>query len=508
MDGRKANVLDHCVARVVASHGVPTEFPREAADEALRVPRKVGARERRGRRDLRALGLVTIDGADARDFDDAVHCRRDGAEFVLTVAIADASHYVPAGSALDREAAARGNSVYFPERVYPMLPGRLSNGICSLVPGEDRLCVCCEARVGRDGRVVRHEFFEGVMRSAARLTYDAVERTLDGGESHALAPMLLLLGELCDTLRGYRLRRGGLDIDLPETVPVLRDGSPVGFEVSRRLKAHSVVEECMLVANTCAAALIRRNSLRALHRVHPDPESHKVAQLRATLGNLGIRLAERPAAPDLLRVMGRADRRGPMEGRAIKMAVLRSLSKAVYTPRPSGHFGLAYSDYTHFTSPIRRYPDLLVHRAVKSWLAGRPAADGPSVAELASIGEVCTMTEVRATRSGWDLKSMLGGVFLSSRLGEEFDAVIVGVAEYGVFVSIEPHRLEGMVHVSRLGQDYFVFDAARQVLVGRRNGRAFGVGTCLRVRLEQTNPREMKTDFSLAEAGGAGRRRG
>ncbi len=487
------DILGSCIERVVEDYDLRTEFPLAVLEEAEKVSASITSENRNGRTDLTGLDLVTIDGADARDFDDAVHCRKDGDRFVLTVAIADVSGYVEVDGALDKEAALRGNSVYFPNCVYPMLPERLSNGVCSLVPREERLALCCEACVNPSGTLNGYRFFEGVIRSAERFTYDLADDVIFGKAEHRLAPMLGCLNELCDTLLKDRLSRGGLDIDLPETVPVIKDGTPVDFKLVHRLKAHRVIEECMLIANICAADFVKTRKIRSLYRVHPNPEFDKLAQLRATLANRGINLTANPTAQDLLRAVVQAERVGPSTSRALKLTVLQSLSKAVYTPEPSGHFGLAYDNYTHFTSPIRRYPDLLVHRDIKENLHGK----SPAKRDSKGIGEHCTRTEMQADRASWGLKDMLGCVFLSSRIGDVFDAVVSSVVEFGLFVSVEPYWLDGMIRISELGKDYFIYDRNRNRLVGRRNGRVFAVGDELRVRLVRTQPEEKKTDFEL-----------
>ena len=491
---RQGNLLENCISHVVAEHGIPTDFSPEALEEADAAARDVPANAGEGRRDLTAMDLVTIDGADAKDFDDAVHCTRSGGEFILTVAIADVGHYVEEDSALDREAAERGNSAYFPGRVYPMLPPRLSEGICSLIPHRKRLALCCEARIGPDGKLRGHELFEGVIRSSERFTYDTVAEILAGRERHSLEPMLRNLDALCDVLLEDRISRGGLDIDLPETLPRIEQGYPVGFETRARLKSHRIIEECMLAANICAADFTKSRRLRSLYRVHPDLELRKVEQLRATLANRGINVVRKPTARDLIRAMRSAEQLGEMTARAFKMSVRQSLSKALYSPESAGHFGLAYENYTHFTSPIRRYPDLLVHRCIKRALRGRRP---PAVQGLKETGEHCTQTEVRADRASWDLNGMLGRFFLSTRIGQMFDGVVTSVADFGIFVEIEPYHLDGFIHISELGRGYFEFDRTRHRLVSRRGGRAFAVGDPLRVELARVLPEENKTDFKL-----------
>ncbi|MCB1749430.1 MAG: ribonuclease R [Gammaproteobacteria bacterium] len=494
------------------SHHLPCEWPADAAREAARVPQRVPPAELARRRDLRGLALVTIDGADARDFDDAVHARRTGKGFALTVAIADVAHYVRPGSALDEEARRRGTSVYFPDRVIPMLPEALSNGLCSLVPDEDRLAMVCELTITADGEVRRARFYEAVIRSHARLIYTDVQRWQDGaadalpGLDADVAANLAALYDLYASLRQAREARGALDIDTVEPrFHYDEQGKIARIEGTVRVDAHRLIEECMIAANVAAARRLERSRQAALYRVHDVPAEDKVEELGRFLGELGLggHLGQ-VATPEsyaavLAAATGRADRR------LVETVVLRSLKLAVYSAENSGHFGLALDAYTHFTSPIRRYPDLIVHRALKAVLG---SGEGPEQAHMVELAEHCSMCERRADDATRDVIGWLKCEFMQERIGEVFPAIISGVAEFGVFVELDDIFVEGLVHVTELPGDYYLYDAARHVLRGRASHREFHLGQAVEVRLARVDLDERKIDFTLADAGEGRSRRG
>lgn len=491
----------------IHSHGLPFEFSAEVMAESAALGSGVPPHAKRGREDLRQVPLVTIDGEDARDFDDAVHAERSRGGWLLRVAIADVGHYVPAGSALDREALGRGTSVYFPNRVLPMLPESLSNGLCSLNPDVDRLCIVCEMRVSPQGKVTRSRFFEGVMRSAARLTYTQVARFLETGDPAQAA----LAGELSDpirelhgvyrTLYAARERRGALDFDASE-VKIVFDGQGriADLREQRRNEAHRLIEECMIAANVEAARFLRKHRIPALFRVHGQPEEERLEQLRIFLGGFGISLpTDRPLEPrDLNAVLHRATLSD--EARLIETVVLRSLPQAVYQPDNIGHFGLALPEYSHFTSPIRRYPDLLVHRGIRHVLRGGTSAGfEPRGGEMIMLGQQCSARERRADEATRDAVSWLKCEYMQERLGEEFDAIVTGVVDFGLFVQLKGLQVDGLVHVSALGAEYYSRDRSGYRMIGSRSGRSFRLGDHLRVRLINVIVDERKIDFELAE---------
>ncbi|MEI7968277.1 MAG: ribonuclease R [Betaproteobacteria bacterium] len=482
----------------VRKHQVPHEFPPDALREADAVPQSVGRKDLRGRTDLRDLPLVTIDGATARDFDDAVFCDAQGKGFKLYVAIADVSHYVRPGDALDREGAARGNSVYFPRRVIPMLPEALSNGICSLNPGVDRLCMCCEMEIGPRGDIARYAFYPAVMHSKARLTYDEVWSALSEPASEAaqrLDPLLQglrTLERLYRTLAKARARRGAIDFETVETrMEFGEDGKIAAIHRVERNDAHRIIEECMLAANVCASDFLQSHEHPALYRVHEGPTEEKLARLREFLAEFGLQLGggDAPKAKDYAKLLSSVRDRPDVE--LLQTVMLRSLRQAVYSPEPLGHFGLAYESYTHFTSPIRRYPDLIVHRAIRSVLAGKGRISG----DLAEMGRHCSMTERRADEASRDVESWLKCYYMRDRVGEVFSGTVSGVASFGIFVALDTVYVEGMVHVSELGNDYFHFDASRHQMLGERSGQRYRLGDRLGVKLMRVDLERSRLDF-------------
>ncbi len=491
----------------IRAYELPDAWPEEMVSQALALPAGVRGADLEGREDLRGLAFVTIDGEDARDFDDAVHCGRTAGGWRIVVAIADVSAYVLPGTALDAEARLRGNSVYFPDRVVPMLPESLSNGLCSLRPHEDRLCLGCELIVTRSGRVRRSRFFEGVIRSRARLTYTEVSKALEqdgAGVRERLAdvaPMLGLLRDAYASLRCARDERGAIDLDLAETRVVLGpDGRVARLEPAERNVAHRIIEECMVAANVAAARLLERHRLPVLHRIHEGPPPDRVEELRVFLDELGLRLGggDAPEPRHFAAVVEDAASRP--DARLVQTVLLRSLSQAAYAPGNAGHFGLAHRAYVHFTSPIRRYPDVIAHRAVRHVLRrGRPGDFEPAPgSSLAAVGDHCSMTERRADDATRDAIAWLKCELMLGKLGDVFDGTITGVVAFGVFVTLDDVFVEGLVHVSALGSDYFHFDPVRHRLSGERTRRSFRLGDRMRVRVARVDPDERRVDFEPA----------
>jgi len=490
----------------IHSHGLPFEFPSDVLAEAQAYGRAIARDAIAGREDLRAMDLVTIDGEDARDFDDAVWCERSGTGWRLIVAIADVGHYVKSASPLDVEARNRGTSVYFPNRVLPMLPEALSNGLCSLVPHEDRLCLCCELRVSDDGRITRSRFFEGVMRSAARLTYHEVGAFLAQPNARHVERLervrerLLALHGVYKSFTQARSGRGALELDTPELkLKFDAQGRVAALVEQPRNDAHRLIEECMIAANVAAARFLDRHKVPTLYRVHGLPEIDRLETLRQFMREFGLWLPPADEIKpehlrDLLQKIGERTDAG-----LISTAVIRSMPQAVYQPGNIGHFGLALDHYAHFTSPIRRYPDLVVHRGIRQVLrGGEPqdlvAAHGP----FPALGQDCSFRERRADEATRGAISWLKCFYMQERVGEEFDGIVSGVVDFGLFVQLEGLQVDGLLHVSALGQDYFARDSSGYRMVGRSSGRIFKIGDRLRVRVTNVAIDDRRIDFELA----------
>jgi ribonuclease R len=482
-------------------HDLPHQFPPEVEKLSAKLPDSVQKKDLKKREDLRDLPLVTIDGETARDFDDAVYCERDGKGYKLYIAIADVSHYVLPLDALDREAFNRGNSVYFPRRVIPMLPEALSNGLCSLNPRVDRLCMVCEMNLDDGGNFRDYRFFPAVMHSHARLTYTRVAAMLgnskgeDARQYESLLPHIQLLYKLFKVLLKVRKKRGAIDFETVETQMIFNDQGKIERILPvKRNDAHRLIEECMLAANVCASDFLQKNKQPTLYRIHEGPTSDKLAALRDFLKEFGVQLGggSQPSAKDYARTLTKI--RDRPDAQLLQTVMLRSLSQAVYSPDNVGHFGLAYESYTHFTSPIRRYPDLLVHRAIKAVLNGK----GYSPGDWHELGAHCSQTERRADDASRDVESWLKCYYMQDKIGEDFDGVISGVTGFGLFVALDGIYVEGLVHISELPSDYFHFDAAKHMLLGERSGRRYRLGDRIRVKLVRVDLEASKIDFVLA----------
>jgi len=482
-------------------HDLPHEFPHDAEKQAKAISPIVSSEDWAGREDIRHLPLVTIDGETARDFDDAVYCTPEKGGYRLVVAIADVSHYVQTNDALDREAILRGNSVYFPRRVIPMLPEELSNGLCSLNPQVDRLCMVCDMHIGNNGEIGKYRFYPSVMYSHARLTYTHVAEMLaqPDGElalaNKSIVPHLQHLYELFHKLLKAREKRGAIDFETVETQMIFTDQGKIERIIPVvRNDAHKLIEECMLAANVCAAGFLHEHHHPVLYRVHQGPTPEKLEALREFMKEFGLGLTgdDEPQAADYSKLLKKI--RGRPDAGLLQTVMLRSLRQAKYEPENIGHFGLGYEAYAHFTSPIRRYPDLLVHRAIKAVLQGKQYKPAQKWAEL---GIHCSMTERRADDATRDVEAWLKCFYMRDHLGSVFTGSVSSVTSFGMFVSLDDLYVEGLVHISELGKDYFHYDAAKHHLLGERTGQSYRLGDRVEVRVVKVDMESTKIDFVL-----------
>ena len=506
----------------IRSHGIPHTWPADVQQQTSFFTAEVKEEDKLNRIDLRHLPFVTIDGEDARDFDDAVYCeRKRSGGWRLFVAIADVSHYVPSGSALDQEAMVRGNSVYFPDYVVPMLPQVLSNGLCSLNPKTDRLCMVCEMTISAAGKISGYKFYESVMHSHARLTYTQVGAFLANpkrqqkGDIAALTQHIDELYRLYLALRLTREARGAIDFETKETRIIFDEERKIHKIIPvERNEAHKLIEECMLAANVCAAKLLESLKIPTLYRVHEGPKAEKLEGLNEFLGELGLSMkgSGKVSPQDYRDVLAQVGERP--DAHLIQTVMLRSMNQAQYQAENLGHFGLAYKAYAHFTSPIRRYPDLIVHRAIRALVRADIASNKVrrhperalvpfsenypyDTADMVSFGEQCSTTERRADEATRDVISWLKCEFLQERVGEEFDGVISAVTAFGLFVELSDLYVEGLIHITSLPQDYYHHEASQHRLVGERSRRVFRIGDQLRVQVARVDLDERKVDFEL-----------
>ena len=493
------------VLRAAYGHGFADVFPDDALEEASATPDRVRAEDWSGRRDLTGIPLVTIDGEDARDFDDAVFVEKlPGRGYRLVVAIADVSHYVRPGRPLDAEALRRGTSVYFPGTVLPMLPERLSNGVCSLNPEVERLCMVADMRFDASGTPGAVDVYPAVMRSAARCTYTEVARMLDGERvphREFLRDDFVRMGELQEILGGVRRRRGSIDFDLPESKIVLgEDGKVLAIERRPRNRAHRIVEEFMLAANEAVARWFGDRDLPTIYRVHGLPDEDKLQTFLDLARAQGFEVPEVGAGP--LALAGLLDRlTGHAQQRALNQLLLRAMMQAVYSPENIGHYGLAAEHYLHFTSPIRRYPDLVVHRLLRDALGDDPGVR-PRAGELERIAMVASDRERAAMKSERDVSAYYAALFMADRIGERSPGTVAAVVEFGIFVSMHRWYVEGLVKAEDLGEG-FVLDKEGHALVEKRSGRAYRVGDEIEVQVSASDPARRRIDLLLVEGGEA-----
>ncbi len=488
----------------IHNHGIPFEFFDEVTNQANNFGSNVKDKDKQGRLDLRDLALVTIDGEDARDFDDAVYCEPDNNGWKLIVAIADVAHYVGVGSPLDVEAYERATSVYFPGRVVPMLPEALSNGLCSINPDVDRLCMICEMFVNKQGEIESYDFKEAIMRSHARLTYtqvaDALKSDGTGEISVDVYPHIENLNNMYQALDGARRQRGTIEFDTTETVIHFTDDKRIdSIRPSMRNEAHKIIEECMISANVCAAKFIAKSKFPCLYRVHEDPSDEKIEDLRGFLSDLDLKLgtpSRKIASSDYAELSAQIKQRDDYH--MIQTLMLRSMKQAIYKAENSGHFGLALTHYAHFTSPIRRYPDLLVHRALKHIVRKQKKADYVySMERMVQMGEHCSNNERRANEATRDAEFALKCEYMLDKIGKNYDARITGVVGFGLFVELNEHYVEGLIHITNLPKDYYVFDPKTHQLVGENRGIQFGLNDEIRIRVARVDMDERKIDFEL-----------
>ncbi|MEE9355954.1 MAG: ribonuclease R [Methylococcaceae bacterium] len=491
----------------IRAHELPNQWSDDLLKEIKPLTRDVPESAKQNRVDLRDTPLVTIDGEDARDFDDAVYCQKTPKGWKLLVAIADVSHYVRTETALDDEAKLRSTSVYFPEQVIPMLPEILSNGLCSLNPNEDRLCMVCELNINEQGKVMRSRFFEAVMRSHARLTYTKVAAMLVDNNKKLqkkykqILPHLQELYSLYQVMRVSREDRGAMDFDSQETQIIFGEDRKIEQIVPVvRNDAHKLIEEFMITANMAAARFLNKNKIPRLLRIHDGPGVEKLLALRTFVSELGLQLGggAKPTPRDYMDLVNSVKDRP--DAHLIQTVLLRSMSQAVYSPETKGHFGLALEAYAHFTSPIRRYPDLLVHRAIRHCLQGKtPESFYYGFPEMVTLGEHCSTNERRADEATRDVVSWLKCEYMLDKVGEEFTGIISAVTSFGFFVELADIYVEGLVHVSSLGQDFFHFDPISHQLKGERTGTHYRLGDSVSVIVARVDLDEKKIDFNLLE---------
>lgn len=489
----------------IRNHELPYEWPNEVLKEAEKFNPTVSEDAIKARLDLRHLPFVTIDGEDAKDFDDAVFCEPHKNGWILYVAIADVSYYVRPDSSLDKEALNRGNSVYFPGEVIPMLPEILSNGLSSLNPNVARLTMTCKMIINATGKVSHYEFLETAICSHARLTYNQVYKMMVlqdkelRQEFHKLLPHLQELFSVYQSLKKLREKRGTIDFDLPETKIIFGTDRKIERIIAlERNDAHRLIEECMLSANICAARFLIENESPGLFRIHEGPSQEKLFDLRKFLTEVGLTLPgkEEPEPKDYAKLLKTISDRP--DAHLIQTVLLRSLSQAVYSPENKGHFGLAFSAYTHFTSPIRRYPDLLVHRMIKRILHKKPIPDESELVYV-KLGEHCSMTERRADDATREAVEWLKCEFMLDKVGDEFPGIVSSVTSFGIFVELKEIYIEGLIHISMLPNDYYHFDVLKHEIYGERSGNRYRLGDPVKVKVVRVDLDERKIDFILAD---------
>ncbi|MEJ6558919.1 MAG: ribonuclease R, partial [Candidatus Thioglobus sp.] len=500
-------------------NGIPVDFSKEALAQTAKIPAEVTKQDKKGRIDITDMKLVTIDGEDSKDFDDAVFAQSTNNGWRLVVAIADVSHYVEEGTALDDDAIERGNSVYFPRRVVPMLPEALSNGLCSINPGVERLCMTCEMNIDKAGNLLDYKFYPATMFSHARLTYTKVSKILEEDDQALkteFEPVLENLNDLYDlykVLKAARAKRGVMDFDRIESQILFNDAGKIDNIIARsRNDAHKLIEECMLMANQATAKFLGENKEDFLYRIHPKPTAEKVEVTRQFLTAIGLTLegGDQPDSKHFAKVL--EDAKGRDDENIIKTVVLRTMKQAVYTPANEGHFGLAFDDYTHFTSPIRRYPDLLVHRAINRVLKKKkPSLMNRVVGKvlgnkkkepskkMIELGANLSVTERRADEASRDVEQWLKCEYMRDKVGDTFNGVISGVAGFGIFIELTDVFVEGMIAMRDMKDDYYNFDDVHHQLKGERTGKVFQLGDKIKIQIVSVNLDDRQMVFAPAQ---------
>lgn len=488
-------------------HQLPHTWSPTVLKELEKFKESVSPNEFKGRKDIRSLPLVTIDGEDARDFDDAVFCEQnDDGSYRLIVAIADVSSYVEEGSALDQEAWQRGNSVYFPSTVIPMLPEVLSNGLCSLNPNVDRLCFCCDMTITADGEIDQYDFYQAVMFSHARLTYTQVAALMDGKPkvsniAEELHQPIAKLAEVASKLGKARRQFGAIEFEIPEPVIVFDEERKIDKVIARtRNDAHRLIEECMLAANICASLLLDESGLTGMFRVHEEPDEDKIKDTKNFLRQFKLLMGggDNPQPKDYAEIVNKLT--DPVIAKVVQTALLRSLKQARYDIENKGHFALNFDSYTHFTSPIRRYSDLVVHRQIRKFLADHEAVDDDARSlQLQQTADQVSMTERRADGATRDVVQWLKCEFMSHKIGEKFNGVVTSVTDFGLFVELSDFYVEGLVHITSLSQDYYQYDNERRQLIGESSGKVYKTGQSLEVQLSRVDMDQGRIDFSLTD---------
>lgn len=489
----------------IRKHQLPHEWPDAVERQIKGFDEEVKSTDFEGRKDIRALPLVTIDGEDARDFDDAVYCQPlNNGRSRLIVAIADVSSYVKPQSPLDLEAWQRGTSVYFPNNVIPMLPEILSNGLCSLKPAVDRLCFVCDMQIDRNGDIESYDFYQAVMHSHARLTYTQVAALIEGdtassGIDESLQSSIMDLYELSQRLGARRRASGTIEFEIPEPVILFDEERKIDRIVARtRNNAHRLIEECMLAANICASLMLDDSELVGIYRVHEAPDEERIAEARVFLRQFKLLLngGDQPQPRHFSEVIDKVD--DPLTAKIVQTALLRSMKQALYSTENEGHFALNFDSYTHFTSPIRRYPDLLVHRQIRRLLENPKVKDDEQTTlQIKQTAEQASMAERRAESATREAVQWLKCEFMSHKIGDNLWGVVSSVTDFGLFVELEEFYVDGLVHITSLGQDYYRFDADKRQLIGENSGTAYHVGQRLEVQVARVDMEQGRIDFSL-----------
>lgn len=525
-EGEVIHILGHKndpgvdILSVIFKHNLPREFPEAAIEQANSVPDTIDPADLEGRRDLREETIVTIDGEDAKDLDDAVNViKLDNGNYKLGVHIADVSHYVTEGSPIDEEALERGTSVYLVDRVIPMIPHRLSNGLCSLNPRVDRLTLSCEMEITPKGQVVKHEIFPSVIRTVERMTYTNVRKILQEEDEEvlkryeSLIPFFKDMGELAEILRKRRFDRGAIDFDFSEAKVLVNENSePQEIALRERSVAERLIEEFMLCANETVAHHFHKAELPFMYRIHEDPDAEKLSRFLEFISMFGYVLKDTTPTEIHPRTMQKLleEVKGEPEEMVISKIMLRSMKQAKYFPESLGHYGLATEFYTHFTSPIRRYPDLIVHRLIRTYLINKKTDPGTTAkwtAQLEKIAKHASDMERRAVDAERETDDLKKAEYMQDKIGEEYDGVISSVTNFGLFVEL-PNTIEGLVHVSYLADDYYRYDEKHMAMIGERTGNVFRIGDEISVRVINVNLDERAIDFEIVGMKGTPRKRG